>query len=228
MRARDAKVGTIKKIVHCSRVVPWSNGPAFSLSNADSGIFKGFRSLHEQLEESIRQSKFDYAIVRAPPLVVLSRDGSKYDLLLTNSDATLSDDNEESRPINELSKDTTSLRISILDLAEAVVHGLIIDSASSVTFTVCEDLRKSALNPPPNEDLPLIITEEYLAKSPPIPEYVSDRNRRSAYYSILSMDDSSMKNSYLIRPAEAYRAQLEEDKAVEKYWEQKFLFLQRE
>jgi hypothetical protein len=52
-------------------------------------------------------------------------------------------------------------------------------------------------------------------------EAYTDRVSRSAYYGILDMEDSDMKSSYLIKPAEIYRAQLEEDEQLEAYWQRK-------
>lgn len=46
----------------------------------------------------------------------------------------------------------------------------------------------------------------------------SSRVPRLSYYGILNMDDSSMKMSYMIKPADAYRSQLDEDSQVEEYW----------
>ena len=35
------------------------------------------------------------------------------------------------------------------------------------------------------------------------------------------MQDSDMKSSYLMKPAEIYKAQLEEDEKLEAYWQKK-------
>ena len=36
------------------------------------------------------------------------------------------------------------------------------------------------------------------------------------------MDDSNMKSSYMMKPREAYLAQVDEDKATEAYWSRLF------
>jgi hypothetical protein len=87
--------------------------------------------------------------------------------------------------------------VGILDLSEVAVQSLLTD-ASRVTFTLCE----RAVPDTTNEG--------------------NSRVSRGAYYSILAMDDSDMRNSYMIKPAEQYRLQLEEDERLENFW-QKYL-----
>ena len=82
--------------------------------------------------------------------------------------------------------------IGTLDLAEAVVAAITID-VERITFTPEEAETSSIL-----------------------------RETRSTYYSILDMDDSNMKTSYMMKPREAYLSQLEEDKATEIYWAKLF------
>jgi hypothetical protein len=42
------------------------------------------------------------------------------------------------------------------------------------------------------------------------------------------MNDNDMRMSYMIKPAEAYKSQLEEDEIVEKYWLEKFLLIEKD
>ena len=54
------------------------------------------------------------------------------------------------------------------------------------------------------------------------------RTKRANYYSILEMADVDMKSSYMLRPADTYKAQLAEDEIVENYWNKKFQYLGRD
>jgi hypothetical protein len=44
----------------------------------------------------------------------------------------------------------------------------------------------------------------------------------------MDMDDTDMKTSYMLKPAEVYQAQLNEDKSVEEFWGAKFRQLARD
>ncbi len=89
--------------------------------------------------------------------------------------------------------------ISILDLAEASTQ-LLLQDVDRITVTVEEELIENTNN----------------------------RVKRVWYYGILNMNDNDMKMSYMIKPAEAYKSQLDEDEMVEKYWFEKFLLVEKD
>ena len=142
-----------------------------------SGLFDTFRKQHRAIEDRIRKSGVEYAIVRAPERVLETRRGSVQPLTITQT----------GRPSNN------GLGfIGTLDFAEAVVAALTID-VEKITFTPEESETVEA-----------------------------QRNARNTYYSILDMDNADMKSSYMMKPREAYLAQVEEDRETEKYWMQLF------
>lgn len=49
-----------------------------------------------------------------------------------------------------------------------------------------------------------------------------------AYYAILDADEEQLRLSYMMKPAEAYREQIEEDERVEEYWNSRFKALKRD
>jgi len=59
--------------------------------------------------------------------------------------------------------------------------------------------------------------EEYGA-TPARPRAASERVQRQAYYGILDMDESAMKSSYMMKEAEVYEQQLQEDVSLERFW----------
>lgn len=79
MRAKDAGVGSVKKIVSVSRnIVDNPNMPkrdgdnilnAIIIGQSDNKIYSSFRSMHSSFEDLIRQSGFEYTVVRAPSVV---------------------------------------------------------------------------------------------------------------------------------------------------------------
>ena len=89
--------------------------------------------------------------------------------------------------------------ISILDLAEASTQ-LLLQDVDRITVTVEEEVMENTNN----------------------------RVKRVWYYGILNMNDNDMKMSYMIKPAEAYKSQLDEDEMVEKYWFEKFLLVEKD
>ena len=89
--------------------------------------------------------------------------------------------------------------ISILDLAEATTQ-LLLQDVDRLTISVEEELIEKSDN----------------------------RVKRIWYYGILNMNDNDMRMSYMIKPAEAYKSQLEEDEIVEKYWLEKFLLIEKD
>ena len=140
-------------------------------------MFDTFRKQHRAIEDRIRKSDVEYAIVRAPERVLETRRGSVQPLTITQT----------GRPSNN------GLGfIGTLDFAEAVVAALTID-VEKITFTPEESETVEA-----------------------------QRNARNTYYSILDMDNADMKSSYMMKPREAYLAQVEEDRETEKYWMQLF------
>ena len=77
MRAKEAGVGSVKKIVAVSRNIP-ENMPraegdnvlnAVMLGQSDSKIFSSFRSMHSTFEDIVKRSGFEYTVVRAPAIV---------------------------------------------------------------------------------------------------------------------------------------------------------------
>ena len=89
--------------------------------------------------------------------------------------------------------------ISILDLAEASTQ-LLLQDVDRITVTVEEE----------------------------VIENTNNRVKRVWYYGILNMNDKDMQMSYMIKPAEAYKSQLDEDEMVEKYWLEKFLLVEKD
>ena len=79
VRARDAGVGSVKKIVAVSRniidnpKIPKGDGDnilnAIIIGQTDNKIYSSFRSMHSSFEDLIRQSGFEYTVVRAPSVV---------------------------------------------------------------------------------------------------------------------------------------------------------------
>lgn len=217
----------VKKVVCVSRLVPWagaSAAPAFSASRlldlfaANKAVDDpAFVSQHLATEEAVRSSGLDYVVVRAPPVVEMSREGSSEDLLLLQGDeAGLTQQSALSRRIATVAGDTGGLSVGCLDLAECVVQALIQDVAAT-TFTVCSDPRARF----EDDDAPLAQSNAMEAVYGPPPakrRKGTDRLPRDSFYSILEMADSDMRASYLLRPANAYRRQLEEDEGVEEYW----------
>lgn len=215
---QNTKGTSIQKIVHVSRyseaVGMKLQNPFDLFENAESGLFSTFRSLAFDLEEAVRDSSFEYVVVRAPGLVEVSREGSRRDLIVTQQ-LQSSSFTEES---------TSSAEIGILDLAECVSQALLLD-VSGVTFQVREESRGQV-----EVDQPLISSKAMDLEFGVSPkrEIVSRRVVRRAYYSILDMDDADMRSSYMIKPQEAYVAQLEEDTLVEKYWASMFKTLRKD
>jgi hypothetical protein len=88
LRAKEAKVGKVKKIVSISRCIPGldeagsrstaQNQPKGGLidsilsASADAPVYKSFRALHTKIEDVVRTAGFEYAVVRAPAVVEVS------------------------------------------------------------------------------------------------------------------------------------------------------------
>ena len=205
VEGRKKKSLDMQKIVLVSRALEedtiLEGNPLQNLFSVQGSLYSEYRQLADELEEYVRQSGVEYAIVRGPPEVLSTRQGSRYDLVLSQR------------------RMTGSNFVGALDLAECTTQALLLD-VSAVTFTVSE---KADLD---NDfDLPLISPKND-EENPPsrlIPE--SSRVPRRAYYSILDMGDEDMRSSYMMRPQEEYVAQIEEDRLVEKYWSGKFLSL---
>ena len=142
-----------------------------------NGLFDVFRKQHRAIEDRVRKSGVEYAIVRAPERVIETRRGSVQPLTISQA--------------GRASNNGLGF-IGALDFAEAVVAALTID-VEKVTFT------------PEESEVAGV-----------------ERNSRDAYYSILDMDDTGMKSSYMMKPREAYLAQVDEDRQAEKYWMQLF------
>eukprot|EP01041_Mallomonas_annulata_P000441 gene441-790_t len=247
-RAKTAGVGEVQKIVQISRQTPWKGdsssswtslvgssqtSPFQSLFDAVSGItdstpYDDFRALHGELEKRVRVSGFDYVIVRAPPNVMLTRRGAKYELMAIQSPSDIPA-NAVQYVKSEVGDGQLALSIGQLDLGEATVQALL-SSRSGFTVLVCEDPSDPILVARRQQNklsLPFLSDEsegglpddEASNGSDPL-EISSLRRRpaRNAYYGILSMSDEDMKTSYIIRPEESYLTQLTEDEQVEQYW----------
>lgn len=152
----------------------WIEDEPLIVSN---GLFDTFRKQHRAIEDRVRKSGIEYAIVRAPERVLETRRGSVQPLTISQA--------------GRANGDGLGF-IGTLDLAEAVVAALTID-VEKITFT----------------------PEESEVK-------VAQRSSRDAYYSILEMDNTDMKSSYMMKPKEAYLAQVDEDRESEKFWMQLF------
>lgn len=277
VRAQQAEVGEVQKIVQISRYTPWADAKGewgqgltqqqpkkndfisslFSAANGavDAPFYSQFRKQHENVEEDVRRCGLNYGIIRAPPIVALTRAGARYRMTLIQKPSDL---NELSTTTEE-SGSTLSLTLGQLDLAEAAVQTLLSEQLSKTTFTVCEDpndlisrrrraaARRSKLtgtttaesekrrglfdylfgDEEREEDLATVAEEGQ--------EEVLDENQdiiprpsRNSYYGILTMSDEDLRASYMIRAEEAVIQQLTEDEMVEQYWSRLFKTLQRD
>ena len=164
IKARNAGVGTIKKITLVSRAVPkallqssengggWSPVAALTAPTSNLPCYDEFRSRHEYVERAVRNSGFEYTIVRAPPFVEISRPPAEFPLTLLSASTA-----QTCPPIlpavrgnlftNWLEDTANAVSIGVLDLAEVVTQSLIQD-VTGVTFTAYETL--SAVQPAPS------------------------------------------------------------------------------
>lgn len=218
-QAQRAKVGTVKKVVAVSRATsPSSTVGTASGLNAwlDLDVvshpwYERFRFMHGGFEGEVRRSGaygLDYVIVRAPDRVLTTRLSAYYDLDLVQEGAS---------PSSTVGTDGDSTvsrarQIGVLDLAECIVQALLSDTPAA-TFTVAEE--PSATPEPEADD-----DEDMLTAS--TSNGTGSRVARNAYYSILDMGDEDMISSYMLRPAQVYKDQLEEDLQLEVYWRMKF------
>lgn len=79
VRAKEAGVGSVKKIVAVSRSIPDNKNMqkqegenvlnAFLVGQSDNKIYSSFRSMHSSFETLVRGSGFEYTVVRAPSVV---------------------------------------------------------------------------------------------------------------------------------------------------------------
>ena len=226
-RARKGGIGQVKKVVYLSRVISTDKKKAGSVlqglwdSSAENQIFNDFRSLHVELESSVRKAGIEYVIVRAPSRVLQIREGAVYDLVIFGASPK---DKQSSKSVLESFGDK-ELQIGVLDLAESCTQALLQDF-DGITFTVCEqpsDIKE--------EDSALVDITGYEGKN------VQSRIRKQAqgnrvsrlwYYGILNVDDDGLRVSYMMKPSEAYKSQLEEDIKVEEYWDKKLKLISRD
>ena len=240
--ARQAGVGEVQKIVQVSRTLPWRDGdwqdsvgelsakkgkgrPIQAVLDAVSGscdapVFQEFREVHGKVEQLVRGAGFNYAIVRAPPTVRLTRAGAKYEMLLLQSPSDLS---AVARAAIEGEDGDGALSLSIgqLDLGETAVQALLSEESGGKTFTVCEDPLDPILRRRRAMALRDTASAASAAAASPGEEeetVTSRRPARNTYYGILSMTDDDMRSSYVIRPENSYIEQFTEDELVEKYW----------
>ena len=232
----NGKKSKLKKLLSLSRYVPLkflTSGSKSSLfdsffgtgsSSLSDNRYNDFRSIHARFEDKVRSlrenTNIEYAILRAPPLVDSIRDGGQNSLML------LQEGSEEASLINE----SDTLRIGMLDMAEAAVQTLIQDSPF-ITYTLSEVPQRGSTSLD-DEDMPLIrstaMEEEFGEAPQKMYNDDSEREPRRAYYSILDMDDVDMRTSYMLKPKEAYIALLEEDESVENYWTSRLINLEKD
>jgi len=145
-KARQAEVGEVKKIVHISRVVPaqlkCSTDPitAWTDKVADNDIYTKFRSRHEQVEEFVRTSQFDYTIVRAPPVVLEARPPAIAPLTLLSAQETeaVVTPKESGNFLTSLfNEQVPGAKIGVLDLAEVAIQCLL-QEVNDMTFSIFE------------------------------------------------------------------------------------------
>ncbi len=219
--AKAAKKSDVQKVVCVSRSIPRldtsSSGGgggnifgALFAKQADSSVFASFREAHAEFEDKIRRAGFEYVVVRAPAVVEESKEGARSELLLLD---------RQGSSIGS-SSSTSSNSVGTLDFAEAVTSALIVD-VPNVTFTVCESRSAVLERQQEMKEMPLAqsnaMDEEY-GSSPTTARSQSDRVTRNAYYGILEMNQDEMKSSYMMKEAEVYQQQLEEDVQLEKFW----------
>jgi uncharacterized protein YbjT (DUF2867 family) len=216
--AKSAKKSDVQKVICVSRSIPrldsTSGGGgnifgALFAKQADSSVFASFREAHAGFEDKIRRAGFEYVVVRAPAVVEESKEGARSELLLLD---------RQGSSIGASSASSNS--VGTLDFAEAVTSALIVD-VPNVTFTVCESRSAVLERQQEMQEMPLAqsnaMDEEY-GSSPAIARSQSDRVTRNAYYGILEMNQDEMKSSYMMKEAEVYQQQLEEDVQLEKFW----------
>ena len=144
IRAKEAGVGSVKKIVAVSRNIPDNKNMqskeadnvlnAFMVGQTDSKIYSSFRSMHSSFEGLVKKSGFEYTVVRAPAVVEEAKEGARSELLIVDSNGN---------PI-ESSTNLIGNSVGMLDLTETIVQSLVLD-IPNITFTVCES-RKSILD----------------------------------------------------------------------------------
>ena len=219
--AKTAKKSDVQKVVCVSRSIPWLESGSntkggnifealFSIQ-ADSSLFGSFRETHAGFEDKVRRAGFEYVVVRAPPIVEESKEGARSELvLLDRRGVTVGS-----------SSSSSSNSVGTLEFAEAVTSALIVD-VPNVTFTVCESRSAVIERQQEMQDMPLAqsdaMDEEYGNSTPKPDRSKTDRVMRSAYYGILDMNESDMKTSYMMKEAEVYQQQLEEDVQLEEFW----------
>jgi hypothetical protein len=187
--------------------MPSAEKKQFSIDFPTSSFYNDYLDLHKKMENLIsKQNKFNHLIIRAPEIVSGARIGAIYDLNIF--------------PIEKAPKSPSAKKsqIGVLDLAECVVHSLILDVPRN-SFMVTEDLTNVS-----SDDEEILLYPDDLSNSSLVPSisFSSNRPSRKAYYSILYMNEKEMQSSYIMKSPEAYEAQLSEDDVVEKYWEDMF------
>lgn len=211
---------TMKKIVLVSHAGGYKGGKNFAaklletilnpFSNVEGGPKEQIGLRHASLESAIRNSGYDYVIVRAPPIVQTLRDCAEVDLELTQEESFAS-------PATGVTG-----AVGLIDLAEAAVQSLIQDF-SGITFAVREV--QSGDGKSFNADQPLVKSaamEAEYGEAPTRARSAVERVPRPSYYNVLDMGDREMKSSYLLRDTEVLKNEIDEDQQVESYWEDKF------
>ncbi len=175
---------------------------------AEGGPNEVIGKRHAALEKTIRDSGYDYVIVRTPPIVQTAGDCSEVDLELTQESSFES-------PAPQVGG-----VVGLLDLAETAVQALIQDF-SGISFTV----RSVDEDTGDASDLPLVKSSAMEAEYGEAPKRMrrgSLRVPRPSYYNVLDMQDREMKTSYLLRDTEVLKNEIDEDAACEAYWADQF------
>ena len=174
------------------------------------GVFSSWRKRHhETLERMVRDTGYEYVIVRAPFEVQTSRPGA-VEPIVALSEADLRSIATSSRA----GKSPPALSIGALDLAECVVQSLLLEEVSGVSFTVCAAPSQS------------IAAEDRRTGT----GTVAQRAARGSYYSILALDDSvDPEQSSSVRGDTAQQAVVafDEAKAAEVYSEMRSTYIIR-
>ena len=152
-KASKQRSSCIQKVMFVSRVIPWlldnkSSGSSSSSNSGgkvnvlsallnervDSDLYNGFRSVHADFEQQIRESGFDYVVVRAPPVVEEAKEGARSELVILDQlgSAVSSSSSSSSSSI------AFSASVGMLDLVSkqhCMAFGILYDTATTIRFS---------------------------------------------------------------------------------------------
>lgn len=131
--SQQKRSSEIQKVVFVSRVVPWlldnksssssssssSGGKVNFLSallneRVDSDLYNGFRLVHADFEQKVRESGFDYVVVRAPPVVEEAKEGARSELVILDQSGSAVSSSSSS--LGSSSSSAFSGSVGMLDL----------------------------------------------------------------------------------------------------------------